>query len=74
MSYEDFVGLWSNRGRVWLQQAACVLAGQAAAGAEPLGDAWGDALADDPCQAAEIVYEANRERALARARAAGPFR
>lgn len=74
MTYEDYVGLLFNKHRVRLQQAAAVLSGMAACGNQALDEAWGDALADDPAEAAEIVYEANRERSIARSRAkAGPF-
>lgn len=72
MTYEDFVGLRGNRHRVLLTRAAASLrATLAAHDNRPLDEAWGDALADDESEAMAVISEANRARAVARARARG---
>ncbi len=70
MSYREYVGMQLNNARIDKKASVAFLAAMAASGNEPLDESWGDAVADDPSEAAEITYEANRERALARARAA----
>jgi hypothetical protein len=66
MSYEDYVGLHLNKARVRRQRAVSVLAALLASGGGDLDYGWGDAVAEDAAEAEPIVYEANRERAVAR--------
>ena len=69
LTYREFVQLYLNVERVRMQQAIAVSLGQQmAVSDEPVDLVWGDAVAMDPVEAAEIVFQANVQRMEARAR------
>lgn len=72
MPYEAYVGIQLNKHRIRRQWALAVLCGTAANSTADLDPSWGDAAADDPAEAEEFTFEANRLRAQARFRRKRP--
>ncbi len=68
MTYEDYVGIVLNRGRILTQRAVAVLAAINASGDDDLDASWADAVAEDATEIEEILGEANRQRAQNRSR------
>lgn len=67
LSYEEYVGLVLNLDRVWLIQSINAARGAALAnGSDDLDRAWADALAVDPAEVDEILFQANKARMEAR--------
>lgn len=67
LSYADYVGLVLNLDRVWLIGAINAARGTAlASGTDDLDRVWADALAVDPAEVDEILFQANKARMEAR--------
>ena len=68
-TYREFVQLYLNVDRVRRQQAiAYSLGQQIAMSDDPLEEDWADAVAMDPVEAAEMIYQCNVARAESRSR------
>lgn len=73
LDYRTFFQLFLNLERVRMQKAIAVAFGNYLANSDsPLDESWGDAVALDKSEAAEITYQANIQRANSRMRRKRP--
>jgi hypothetical protein len=73
LNYGDYVGLVLNFNRQHRRRAAEAALG-VSWGRNGVGADWAAAVASDPAEAAELAYQAARQRAEARAAARAGFR